>query len=360
MFNLKSKISTYPISFFLLFFILYSIKTNADYAAKIQNPTAGYLIKLDSNSVIEPTSHRGTDGKNYYRVGQPIVVEGGGSSVSVTGLVDCVGRRWGDSNTQILSDNAFHRLFMYVPTLGTNIEGKVAYRINSNLMMTVETRIMNWLNINAGMCSYSYPGMTRPASNFTNQFPITITFYINERIIDGQLVIAEIDLGGYVRAFTAQKTVPPYDSWPLNESTVPMRLAASQLNVGALCSTMTSTGQAGTVNLRHGQLNSLNYDSTVMEKITYSCKFVSSTRVHLRLDYATDDDPQKRLPLTNDLNQKIYSQLVLIDELTGQSGTDFRLDIHGSREINIRSRIQGENADAGDYHGSAWLIATFD
>lgn len=123
---------------------------------------------------------------------------------------------------------------------------------------------------------------------------------------------------------------------------------------------MTSTGQAGTVNLRHGQLNSLNYDSTVMEKITYSCKFVSSTRVHLRLDYATDDDPQKRLPLTNDLNQKIYSQLVLIDELTGQLGTDFRLDIHGSREINIRSRIQGENADAGDYHGSAWLIATFD
>lgn len=340
--------------------ILFGTQANADYSSKIQSPNTGYLIKLDSNSVIEPTARTGADGKRYYRVGHPIVVDGGSPSVSVTGIVDCVGRRWGDSNTQIRSENAFHRLFMYVPALGINIEGKMAYRINSNLVMTVETRIMNWLNINAGMCSYSYPGMTRPASGFTNQFPITITFYINERIIDGQLVIAEMDLGGYVRAFTAQNTIPPYESWPLNESTVPMRLAASQLNVGALCSTITSTGLAGTLNIRHGQLNSLNYDSIVTEKITYSCKFVSSTRVHLRLDYTTDDDPQKRLPLINNLNQKIYSNLMLTDELTGQSGTDFRLDIHGSRVINISSHIQGMNADAGDYHGSAWLIATFD
>ncbi len=241
-------------------------------------------------------------------------MDGSSSTVSVTGAVQCIGRKWGSSSTQIHSSNAYHRLFMYTMNAGFNIEGKTAYQINSNLMMTVESRIMNWKNIDSGMCSYANPSLVRDASSFTSQFPITITFYINERIIDGKLLVPAMNLGGYVRAFTSPNATPPYDSWPINEVTVPMRLAFSELNIGSLCTTISSSGHAGTLNLRHGQLNSTNFDSTVTEKVTYTCKFSSSTKVRLRLDYTTDDDPQKRLPLTNGNNDKIHSLLVITDD----------------------------------------------
>lgn len=339
---------------------LYGMKAYADYAPRIQNSNAGYLIRLDSNSVIDPVSRVGSDGKNYHRVGNPIVIDGNSAQVSVSGLVDCIGRRWGSSNTRIHSSQAFHRLFMYVASAGVTIDGKTAYRINNNLVMTVEAPIMDWKNIDAGMCSYAYVGLVRSAHEFTSQFPITITFYINEQIIDGKLVIPAMDLAGYVRAFTEPKSVPPFDSWPLSDSTVPMRLAASQLNVKAMCSTQTSSGQASTVNLRHGQLSSVYYDSLVSESIRYTCKFAALTKVRLRLDYATDSDPQKRLPMKDAANRTIYSQLEIVDEQTGATGTDIRVGIQSDRTIQIRSRIQGANADAGSYQGSAWLIATFD
>ncbi len=58
-----------------------------------------------------------------------------------------------------------------------------------------------------------YVGLVRAAQEFTSQFPVT-TFFINEQIIDGKLVIPAMDLAGYVRAFTEPKAVPPFDSWP--------------------------------------------------------------------------------------------------------------------------------------------------
>ncbi|EKT60245.1 hypothetical protein [Providencia burhodogranariea] len=343
--------------------LLSSFTAKADYAPRIQNVNSGYLIKLSSNSSIATTPVKGTDGKDYYRVGNSIVINGSTSAVSVSGTVTCIGRTWGGgNNTTIPSHNAFHRLFIFAPTAGTTIDGKVAYRINSNLVMTVNTRILNWVNINGAICAMTESTTTVNAGEFTVQFPITVTFYINDRIIDGQLPIAAMDLGGYVRAFTASKTTPPQTSWTLNHSSVPMRLAASQLNVGSSCTTMTSTGQAGTVNLRHGQLNTLNYDSVVTENVTYTCKFSVSTKVRLRLDYATDSDPQKRLPMVNSLNSnnKIYSELTMTDETTGQTGKDFKIDIKDLRTIKISSHIQGTNAVTGSYKGSAWLIATFD
>ncbi|MEY0301854.1 adhesin [Providencia manganoxydans] len=333
----------------------------ANYAPMIQDPNDGYLIQLASNSSIASTPVVGSDGKNYYRVGSPIVINGSGPSVSVTGIVRCIGRTWGGASTNINSDSAYHRLFMYAPSAGTTVDGKTGYRVNSNVVMTVDSKMLNWLNITgASACSNASSGSTQSASGFAVQFPITVTFYINERIIDGQVVIASMPLGGYVRAFMSPKTPPTYTSWPLGETTVPMRLLSSTLNVGSSCNTTTTTGQAGTVNLRHGQLNTLNYDSVVTEKVTYNCKFSMSTKVRLRLDYATDGDPQKRLPMTSSQNNKIYSDLSMTDEITGQTGKDLKVDIKDLRTIKITSHIQGSNAVAGDYKGSAWLIATFD
>nr|WP_314266441.1 adhesin [uncultured Moellerella sp.] len=328
----------------------------------IQNPNDGYLITLASDSSIATNPVVGSDGKNYYRVGSPIVIERGGSSISVTGTATCIGRTWGSSDTNIKNDSAYHRLFIYAPSAGTRVDGKYAYRVNSNVIMTVDSKMSDWVNINGKVCSLASSSLTAEATSFTVQFPITVTFYINERIIDGQVVIASMPLGGYVRAFMDPKTAPTYNTWPLGETTVPMRLLSSTLNVGSSCNTTTTTGQAGTVNLRHGQLNTLNYDSLVTEKITYNCKFSIPTTVRLRLDYATDDDPQKRLPMTSsqDSNNKIYSELTMTDESTGQTGTDFKIEIKDLRTIKISSHIQGSNAIAGDYRGSAWLIATFD
>lgn len=339
-----------------------SLDATADYAAQIVDPNTGYVIKLERNSEIVATPLVGSNGKNYYRIGNTMLIDSASKDVSVSGYVKCLGRQWGESSVGIPSENAFHRLFMYAPMAGVYIEGRPAYQINSNLVMTVETNLMSWVNIDAAVCSNGFDGDIFPSGQFYSQFPIKLTFYINERIIDGQLVINAMDLGGYVRAYTAKKTVPPYDSWPINETTVPLRLAASQIHIGSLCTTMTSTGQAETVSLRHGKLSSVNYDSTVVEKVTYSCKFKSSTNIRLRLDYTKDDDPQKRLPLKSQLNHHdvIYSELTMTDEATGQTGQSLNLEIHQLDTISITSRIQGQNAAAGDYRGSAWLIATYD
>lgn len=352
-----------PLSYCLFVNLLLPSIALANYSPMIQNPNDGYLITLASNSSIASNPVAGSDGKNYYRVGNPIVINGSSSSVSVTGTVKCVGRTWGGASTNIGSSNAYHRLFMYAPLASTTIDGKTGYRVNSNVVMTVDSKMLNWLDISgATTCANASSTTTTGASGFAVQFPITVTFYINDRIIDGQVVIASMPLGGYVRAFMSPKAPPTYTSWPLGETTVPMRLLSSTLNVGSSCTTMTSTGQAGTVNLRHGQLNTLNYDSLVTENVTYTCKFSVSTKVRLRLDYATDSDPQKRLPMANSLNSnnKIYSELTMTDETTGQTGKDFKIDIKDLRTIKISSHIQGTNAVAGDYKGSAWLIATFD
>lgn len=352
-----------PLRYCLLGSLLLPSITLANYAPMIQNPNDGYLITLASNSSIATNPVVGTDGENYYRVGRPIVINGSSPSISVTGRVKCIGRTWGGASTNIDRDSAFHRLFIYAPSVGTTIEGKAGYRVNSNVVMTVESRMLNWFHIKGALsCEKASTGSAEWASAFAVQFPIVVTFYINDRIIDGQIVIASMPLGGYVRAFMSPKTAPTYTSWPLGETTVPMRLLSSTLHVGSSCTTMTSTGQAGTVNLRHGQLNTLNYDSLVAEKVTYTCKYSVSTKVRLRLDYATDSDPQKRLPMTSSQNSdnKIYSELAMMDETTGQTGKDFKIDIKDLRTIKITSHIQGTNAVAGDYKGSAWLIATFD
>ncbi len=120
---------------------------------------------------------------------------------------------------------------------GTNIEGHMAYRINSNLVMTIDTQMLNWVNIRGSVCEQATPTLTAHTSEFIVQFPISVTFYINDMVIDSQLPITEMDLGGYVRAFTRSGTSPPQNSWALNDVTVPMRLAASQLNITSSCKT---------------------------------------------------------------------------------------------------------------------------
>lgn len=348
---------------FILTAIWLSISTYsyAGYAPKINSAANGYKIKLDGNATVSQSSITGTDGKLYYKIGNDIVIDKNSTSVTSVGDVICVGRQWGNSGWEhILSDSVYHRLFNYAPSAGFTLNGRTAYRINNNVVMTVRSYMDDWVRINAPICSDLSWIYAEYITAFTAQFPITFEFYLNKKIIDGQIMVPAMDLAGYVRAFVEPFEKPPYDSWPIHETTAPIRLLPSQLNIPASCKTTTSTGQPGTLNLRHGQLNALQYDSQITGQINFTCEFSKLTKVRLQLDYAKDDDPQKRLPLINKTTKsKIYSTLIMSDESTGQSGLDINVNIEQLKTISIKSHLRGSNASEGDYQGSAWLIATF-
>ncbi|WP_206669016.1 hypothetical protein [Acinetobacter guerrae] len=353
---------------------LLGFEAQAGYSPIIINPSDGYTISLDSNTPVATTSVTGSDGQNYYQVGEAIDIRDTSKSVRVSGNVKCLGKTWGPgSNWDIPANNAYHLLFMYVPRAGVTINGVPAYRINSNVVMTLKSDMTNsWVQKgNAVVCANipaTSPNTTDKVDNFTAQFPIVVTFYLNEKIIDGQIVINGLDLAGYLRTYTNPVGRPSMPkSLPIDQTTAPMRLKASQLNLVSSCSTETNSGSGGTgtgtLNLNHGMLSSTSYDSRVSGHVNYNCTFSKSTPVKLRLDYVKDDDPQKRLPLKNTLigsTDKIYSELILRDEITGEAGAEIQTIIEKSKNITITSHIQGNSAVAGDYQGSAWLIATFD
>ncbi|MBC5791448.1 hypothetical protein [Providencia sp. JUb39] len=88
----------------------------------------------------------------------------------------------------------------------------------------------------------------------------------------------------------------------------------------------------------------------------YKIKLSSNSK----LDYVKDDDPQKQLPLINKITkEKIYSTLMMTDYSIEPSGLDMNVDIEKLKTISISSHLQGTNASAGDYRGSAWLIKIF-
>lgn len=345
--------------------MLFGIDAKADYAAKAE-AGAGYMVTLTAEqATISDSPIRGTDGNNYYQVGNPISL---GSNLAVpTGYAHCLGTDLGGEHNEIPTSNAQHMLKVYAPSAGFELNRRKAFRINRNTVMTIMAnvgRIDEWQKSYADFCAmirFNY-NRREHIKGFSAHFPITITFYISELIVDGQLVFPAMDLAGYVRAYTQSGTAPGRIAFSINETTAPIRLAASQLDVSASCRTTSSTGGGRTVNLRHGQINSLNYDSLVTEKVNYTCRFAQSTGVRLRLDYTSDGDPQGRLPLLNsrDSSKKIYSDLKITDEATGQSGRNIKVDIRELKTIAISSHLQGSNATAGDYLGSAWLIATYD
>lgn len=333
----------------------------ASYAPEILTADSGYYIKLNSTNSTLTGPIVASNGHGYYRVGKPIIID---RNYPAVGEVKCIGRTWGSGSNLKITSDPYHRLFVYVPQTNFKLEGKATYRINNNIVMTLDSKMSTWAKLGtAGVCG-ELPNLNKKegVKDFGTHFPFTLTFYIDEKIIDGQIVFPAMGLAGYVRAFTNTSVTPPYNSWPIGETSAPVWLESSQIALDSACKTSTSTGEASTINLRHGSLSSKGYDSSVTETITYTCKFSKSTGIRMRLDYATDDDPQKRLPMTSKENpdNKIYSELTLTDDSTGQSGKELKVTIDAVKTISVNSHIKGENAAAGSYRGSAWLIATFD
>lgn len=366
--------------FFVFCFISiggFSAYTHANYSPRTYY-NSGYKIRLNSNGV-DTTSIRASNGDVYYRLKHIPTIYGNGSGsegVTASGSFKCLGKVWGGGdNSKVPPNNAWHRIFILNGSLWdrATIEGREMYPISNHLMMTIEakssTATLVWKNIKEYICA---EGVDRDyyVHAINSLYPIQFRFYVKATIDNNNISVPSMDLGGYSVVFLTNNnssgSLPDFITRPTDVS-IPFKLVGgNKIELPSSCSTTTSTGQATTLNLRHGQLNSKKYDSLVKENIIYNCLFSKRTLVNLKLEYDADsDDSQKLLPLVNtkNNNQKIYTKLQLIDESTGKtSDKDNRLkvEIDQYKTITVTSHLQGENAVAGDYQGSAWLIATFD
>lgn len=349
--------------------------SRADYIPYIVNPADGYLVRLNSNTTLSEIPIKGTDGINYYQIGPTITLGAGSSNLSITGQVKCLGKVYSalgpNQGTYGPPDGAHHNFAMNGSLQRTIISGTmVGYYVTKNLVIGIDYSISTyWSKKSIYTCSGT--NASRPeivsASAFNEVLPFKLSFFLVNKPVDSQLYIPQTDLGGLQVYFSSRGSGygPVIDaSSPaiMSQTTIPLRLAPSVINIPSSCKTSTSTGTGGQLEIRHGTLNSLNYDNTVKEKITYSCNFSALTKVRLRLDYTPDSDPQKRLPMinTSDKTKVIYSDLNITDESTGQSGKELNINIRDSKTVTINSHLKGTNSEAGHYQGSAWLIATYD
>ncbi len=346
---------------FLTSLLFISFLSNADYAAQIINPSDGFFVSFGGNATIASSPIIASDGSKYYKVGRTFSLSGS----NPRGEAKCGGFFWGNAN--VGRPPAWHRIFIYQPSANITIDGLRAYRVNSNVVFTVTSQAVGkWWQNGDNQISVCYPSTGNAAVRlFQQQFPIYIDVYINEKIIDNHIVIPNADLAGYVRAFNGGlwAAPPPFNSWDFSKTTAPIRLENTDIIIPSKCTVKINGVNSNKLELNHGIMNSKEYFSEVKSTVNYECSFSSLTKVKFKLDYIKDDDPLKRVPLSNidDPQSKIYSELVLIDNNTGEEvGTELRTSIKKYQNITIRSTLKGSNAVAGNYQGTAWLISTYD
>ncbi len=350
---------------------LFSTNTVADYMPQWDYTSYSYFVTFDANSKVARNPTTGTNGTRYYQVGDMKTVGGWGyTSEGVTngaGKVKCRGQiiYTGPNGFDIPSNSSqWKKTVISLPPAGFSIGGVPAYNVSREVVMTISTSIPNrtWVkgtSTGSGTCS---PPVT---SNDTLDFStldmrIYLTFYIKTQTLDNRFSIGLNSIGSYTIAYTAGSNPPGTDA---NSSYMsPIMLYGSNFQLPAACTTLTSSGSASSLNLIHGSVSSIYYDSTVSGKITYSCRFTQNQPISVRLDYTQDNDPEKRLPLSNG-NNKIYSTLTMTDETTGRTyaaNKIIKMDIKDLSTITVTSHLEGSNAAPGNYFGSAWLISTFD
>lgn len=341
--------------------LLASFYSQADYYAQIENPSDGFIF---SPSVGHSFSYKpiiGSDGREYYGLGVyfPVSAAPGGNALPGYGKVKCVGEKYSSGSWyNYPASDAWHRLFIAAAPANAKINGLAAYKVADGVFVTISGNTVDrWMKIEDASCAYiSWDSQSYQIQNFPNAFPFDVNLYIDRKIIDGSVNIPQTDLAGYVIAYGSG--APPANFIPINKSSIPFRMRTTQINVNTYCTTTVSSGMPGKLELRHGSLNTMEYDSQASGQVTYDCHFSSNTPVNLKLQYTTDD-AQKRLPLLNSSTQdKVYSELTMIDEATGMSGTNLNVNIETLKTITVRSHLKGQNASAGNYHGSAILIAT--
>lgn len=317
----------------------------------------GYNMSLISNnSVVAKNPTIGSDNNEYYLIAPAnstgIVINS--STSQPFGQVKCAANYLdGNYITRLYSDYAYHRVFAYMPEAGFTLKGLKAYKINSNTFFTLYSQngITNgWVNIKAVACSSSSED-TVPTSSFSVHFPFEVRIYVKEIPVDGKILIPDAMIAGYTRLF--QDTGTPTLSIPADKASVRLDLTTSVVNYPSNC-----RSNIDNLNIDHKTLDAFEFSSKETRTVTYTCERVQPVKVKLALDYTSDNDPKKRVPLKSGYNT-IYSELTLFDEQSNKSGKIIETTIDKIKNIRIESHISGIDAKPGDYKGNAWLIATF-
>lgn len=345
--------------FMLLFFYNQTSYALSKYALSTYAPFGGsYNVDLvANNAVIASMPTIGSNGVKYYSIAPPnqegVIIDSTTSRPS--GTIKCLGNYLqGDYLYAGLHESyAFHRVFAYMPTAGFSIKGLPAYQINSNTFFTLYSQngiTQGWKNISASACSKTYMGPLG-ASDFTVQFPFEVRLYIKDIALDGKIIIPAAMIAGYTRMF--QDIGTPTIIVPAEKATIKLNLTNTIINYPTNCSS-----NIDNLNINHQTLNAMEFNSKETRTITYQCAQAQSAKVKFALDYVTDNDPQKRIPLKSGSNT-IYSELSLYDASSNQRGKTIETTIDKIKNIQVESHLYGLNAEPGKYSGSAWVIATY-
>lgn len=165
-----------------------------------------------------------------------------------------------------------------------------------------------WKNIAGNGCSGTETSQS--TSYFTVQFPFEVRIYIKEIPLDGKVVIPQAMIAGYTRMFQYPGT--PDMFVPAEKSGVKLDLTQSIINYPSNCKS-----NIDNLNINHNTMNAIEFDSKQTRTATYQCDRGQGIKVKFALDYVTDSDPQKRVPLKSG-NNTIYSELSLYDAESNQ------------------------------------------
>ncbi|MEY0544851.1 adhesin [Providencia rettgeri] len=340
-----------------LFLLLLLVNLNSYSATRYSGSGGGYKMSLVSNnSVVSDTPAIGSDNNKYF-----LIAPANSSGIVINentsqpyGSVYCtVNFLQGNYSAGLVPAYAYHRVFAYMPEAGFTIGGLTAFKINNNTFFTLYSEngiTSGWRNISGRGCSNEEMGPLA-TSFFTVHFPFTVRVYVKNIPVDGKIVIPNAMIAGYTRLFQDYGTPDIYV--PIDKATVKLDLTTSVINYPSNCHS-----NIDNLNIDHKTLDAYEFNSKETRTVTYTCDRVQPVKVKLALDYATDSDPQKRLPLKSG-NNTIYSELILYDEQNNQSGKTLETTIDKVKNITIESKVSGYDAEPGDYKGNAWLIATF-
>ncbi|EJD6044913.1 adhesin [Providencia rettgeri] len=311
---------------------------------------------VSNNSVVASTPTIGTDKNKYYLIAPPnssgIVIDK--TTSQPFGQITCaVNFLEGNYPAGLSTFLAYHRVFAYMPEAGFSLNGLKAYRINENTFFTLYSDngiTSGWQKIAAYGCASGNMGPL-DTSYFTVQFPFEVRIYVKSIPVDGKIIVPGAMIAGYTRLF--QDTGTPTLYVPADKSTVKLDLVTSVVHYPSNCHSSIDN-----LNIDHKTLDAFDFNSKETRTVTYICEQSQPVKVKLKIDYTTDTDPEKRVPLKSG-NNTIYSEVTLYDEQTNQRGKNIETTIDKVKSIRIESHLSGSDAEPGDYKGNAWLISTF-
>jgi hypothetical protein len=261
-------------------------------------------------------------------------------SSTVSGRVKC-------NYSTIPSVMMYHRSFIDLPwdaSIGR-------YRVNRNLSMSYSSGAVpdtSWdsaSNVSDWVCGVR--GTTNVFSTaLTNAFPITLTFYLDNRPIDNLITVPAMVLGGYARAF---ESATPAGRPAIY--TIPYNLQGGTIMVPAVCE-----ASSGSIHIDHGTLASDVPSHIATQQLTYTC----STPIKAHIEISYQENANGLLDLKDSTGAvRAQTRLTIMDNETRQKGKEIATEINQVNSYTVSSELSNITGE-GAIQGSAWIIALMD